>query len=282
MTPRYDIDATAQGRMLAHMLALQNRMNAVVNPAWAHAGYRWSRAILVEGVELLEHYNRWKWWKKTTTPDLAQCRLELVDIFHFALSYWMVRFGSTDARDWVLNEAVMRRIVRAQQRAESVQASDEAFNAAVDALVGSAAQDLFDTDAFFALCAMTGLSFEMLYGQYLGKNLLNVFRQHHGYKTGRYLKEWDGMEDNVVLEQVMAECTGLTGEALEAGVGERLLARYTQACQAAAWHCLETDQGPVLGRLRSTSAGSVLTTASRGEMPVSDVSALRPLPVLEP
>lgn len=32
--------------------------------------------------------------------------------------------------------------------------------------------------------------------QYTGKNVLNVFRQDHGYKAGTYIKVWDGREDN--------------------------------------------------------------------------------------
>jgi dimeric dUTPase (all-alpha-NTP-PPase superfamily) len=267
--------------MLSHMLSLQDRMNRVVNPDWATASYSWSRAILVEGVELLEHYNRWKWWKKNTQPDLGQCQLELVDIWHFALSLWMVRFGSTDSADWVLNEAIMRRVEKAREQAGTVEKSDEAFNRGVEALVGAAAQGLFDTDAFFVLCAQVDLSFEQLYAQYLGKNLLNVFRQRYGYKTGRYVKDWNGVEDNVALEELMAQHPGATGQALEDAVSQGLLSRYADACAAGGWYCLETKAGPFVGKMTEHDGAPALKNGIGIVHRIVESTALRTLPILE-
>jgi len=34
------------------------------------------------------------------------------------------------------------------------------------------------------------------------KNVLNTFRQNHGYKEGRYNKMWAGKEDNLHLYEV--------------------------------------------------------------------------------
>jgi len=282
MTPRYDIDATPVRRMLSHMFAMQNRANAAVNPDWHLAGNRWTRAIMVEGVELLEHYGRWKWWKKQNSkPDLGQCQLELVDIWHFALSHFMAHFSIIDARDAILNEAVMLRIEQAQERAASLEVSDAAFNTAVDALVGAAANDLVDTDAFFALCVMVELPFEKLYAQYIGKNLLHVFRQQYGYKTGRYVKDWNGKEDNLVLEEMMAELTHLTGEELEAAIKQGLLERYTQACADAGWLILETQSGPLLGKREEHAEGSMLRMPLGGLHRLNDTSVLRNPPILE-
>lgn len=283
MTSRYDINATANGRMLSHMLSLQNRMNRVVNPDWAQAGYSWSRAILVEGVELLEHYNRWKWWKKNTKTDLGQCQLELVDIWHFALSLWMVRFGRTDSADVALNEAIMRRVEKAREQAGDVEKSDEDFNCGVEALVGAAAQGRFDTNAFFMLCAQVDLSFEQLYAQYLGKNLLNVFRQRYGYKTGRYLKDWNGVEDNVALEQIMALHADLSGEALEKAVYASLEVRYTEECLAGRWLSMESDRGPVVCQVRTVEGVTRMFTAQGVPVtqPEGHVPTYTSLPILE-
>lgn len=282
MTPRYDINTTAKRRMLSHLFALQNRANAAVDPQWLSRGNRWSRAILVEGVELLEHYGRWKWWKKQNDqPDFGQCKLELVDIWHFALSWYMERFGSTDATDWVLNEAVMRRIERAEARAATLEASDEAFNTEVEALVGAAADGRFDADSFFALCAFVNMPFEALYGQYLGKNVLHVFRQQYGYKTGRYVKDWNGVEDNIVLEEVMGLHAGLTGEALEQAVRQELEARYTAACTAGAWYCLEAGTGPFLGQMTQLGQDSALRSPQGGVLRITAAHTLRALPILE-
>src|SRR5512135_2791289 len=69
---------------LLTMLELQDGMNAKVNPDWVAANNNWHRAIQVEGVEAIEHHG-WKWWKKQEC-DMAQLRMELVDIWHFILS----------------------------------------------------------------------------------------------------------------------------------------------------------------------------------------------------
>src|SRR5512142_3130760 len=69
---------------LLTMLELQDGMNSKVNPDWVAANNNWHRAIQVEGVEAIEHHG-WKWWKKQDC-DLAQLKMELVDIWHFILS----------------------------------------------------------------------------------------------------------------------------------------------------------------------------------------------------
>ena len=44
-----------------------------------------------------------------------------------------------------------------------------------------------------------------LFELYVGKNVLNDFRQDHGYKTGDYRKLWQGREDNEHLIEALAE-----------------------------------------------------------------------------
>ena len=50
---------------------------------------------------------------------------------------------------------------------------------------------------------MFGFTFEKLFKFYVGKNVLNKFRQDNGYKTGEYSKVWFGKEDNVHLEEIL-------------------------------------------------------------------------------
>jgi len=73
---------------LAIMLDLQSKMNAKVNPQWLSAGYGYLRAAMIESVEAIEHHG-WKWWKAQSL-DLAQVQMELVDIWHFALSHILI------------------------------------------------------------------------------------------------------------------------------------------------------------------------------------------------
>jgi hypothetical protein len=52
---------------------------------------------------------------------------------------------------------------------------------------------------------MSGLDLDTLYRLYVGKNILNQFRQDNGYKEGTYVKVWDGSEDNVVMKRIWEE-----------------------------------------------------------------------------
>ena len=73
------------------MLELQDGMNSKVNPDWRNAGSEWYRAIWTECAEMLDHYG-WKWWKHHE-PEMDQVKLEIVDIWHFAMSAIIIDFG---------------------------------------------------------------------------------------------------------------------------------------------------------------------------------------------
>jgi len=49
----------------------------------------------------------------------------------------------------------------------------------------------------------SGLNLDALYKLYVGKNILNQFRQDHGYKEGTYIKIWNGEEDNVTMQNIL-------------------------------------------------------------------------------
>ena len=57
---------------------------------------------------------------------------------------------------------------------------------------------------FWDLMLAAGLDFDSLYTSYVGKNVLNFFRQDHGYKEGSYIKNWADREDNEHLVEVLA------------------------------------------------------------------------------
>jgi hypothetical protein len=66
-----------------------------------------------------------------------------------------------------------------------------------------------------------------LYSAYVGKNVLNFFRQDNGYKDGTYTKNWQGREDNEHLVELVA---GLDKDASDFGeqVYQALQDRYRQ------------------------------------------------------
>lgn len=173
------------------MLELQEAMNCKVHPDWRKQGFAWHRAIWVESAELLEHHG-WKWWKKQTA-DRDQIALELVDIWHFGLSMELEQ-----AVDLELLAARLADNLYAPVKQDEFCSAVEAFVAAVLKRQG------FPVGEFSGLMKLCDLSFSRLYGLYIGKNILNFFRQDHGYKDGSYQKLWQGKEDNEHLMEILA------------------------------------------------------------------------------
>jgi hypothetical protein len=69
-------------------------------------------------------------------------------------------------------------------------------------------------EAFINVAIQSGLNLDKLYTLYVGKNILNQFRQDHGYKEGTYIKIWNGEEDNVTMQSVLAKNEKVTHDAL--------------------------------------------------------------------
>ena len=178
-------------QQLATMLELQGNMNTKVHAEWRDQDFEWYRAIWVECAELLDHYG-WKWWKKQT-PDVDQIALELVDIWHFGLS--LLLLSGDDL------ETIGDRVIAgfADQQGSDDFASDlEEFTA--QTLVTKE----FDIAGFARLMDGINMDFETLYVGYVGKNVLNFFRQDHGYQEGTYIKQWQDREDNEHLSEILA------------------------------------------------------------------------------
>ena len=178
------------------MLELQDSMNTRVNAGWRDAGYDWYRAIWIEAAEMLEHYG-WKWWKKQR-PDTMQVKLEVVDIVHFALSARLVQGAEQGATQDVIAAQI------AEEFANPV--ATDSIRTTIELL---AQHTLVDRGAHFPIIAgVMGhleMPFDELHEIYVGKNVLNVFRQDNGYKEGHYIKTWDGREDNEHLVELSRE-----------------------------------------------------------------------------
>jgi dimeric dUTPase (all-alpha-NTP-PPase superfamily) len=177
--------------MLNTMASMQEEHNEQVHAEWRSQGYEYYRAIWVECAEMLDHYG-WKWWKKQA-PDLDQVKLELVDIWHFGLSE-MIRAGTL--RDQVGIE--LSQVVVAQESDAGV------FRLAIETLAASTLQTRsFELEPFIEAMRTLPMSYTELYSMYIGKNVLNQFRQNNGYKTGEYRKLWQGREDNEHLVELL-------------------------------------------------------------------------------
>ncbi|CBL44679.1 Conserved hypothetical protein [gamma proteobacterium HdN1] len=204
---------------LCAMLALQDQMNTRVNPQWREQHYPWHRAIWTEAAELLEHYG-WKWWKKQT-PDLLQIQLELVDIWHFVLSEHLEKYPKGGNAD---HYTALATALVEQWNAPAPAAQD--FRETVEAMVLQVlSKNTLPLPLFRAAMQQVDFSFDNLYRQYIGKNVLNLFRQEHGYQQGTYQKEWHGKEDNLHLAEILEQAIA-TPETLQAEVYAALKARY--------------------------------------------------------
>ncbi|HEX4880825.1 MAG TPA: dUTP diphosphatase [Porticoccaceae bacterium] len=176
------------------MLALQDEVNARIHPAWRTQGRPWYRAIWVECAELLDHHG-WKWWKQQT-PDRDQVQLELIDIWHFGLSALLAR---------EVPAAAIADALAADAGAPG-ERDAEAFRCAVEAFAATTLSTRdFDLAGFAVLLRLAGLDVATLYRGYVGKNVLNRFRQDRGYRDGSYRKHWGGREDNEWLVMLCAD-----------------------------------------------------------------------------
>ncbi len=186
------------------MLELQDAMNSKVHPQWRAQGNAWYRAIWVECAELLDHYG-WKWWK-AQQPDMEQVELELIDIWHFGMSIALEAGGSYEH---IAEDLAERLHQRAQQ---------DDFREAIERFAETTLNTKgFDVAGFAELLSLADVSFDTLFRSYVAKNVLNIFRQDHGYKEGTYSKLWNGREDNEHLMEIMASL-----EVTESGMKDEL------------------------------------------------------------
>ena len=142
---------------------------------------------------MLDHFG-WKWWKKQDA-DIDQVMLELVDIWHFGLSELLRADALDDGAAIALSQ------VEPAQNADA-----ESFRKSIEALAVSSLQtQSFAMDAFLDAMRNLPMSYGQLYGLYIGKNVLNQFRQNNGYQDGGYRKLWHGREDNEHLVELLAD-----------------------------------------------------------------------------
>ena len=191
---------------LTDMFQLQAQLNAVVDPLWITRNFAWTRAIRVECAELSDHLG-WKWWKHQDA-DWEQARIELVDIWHFMLSSMLVDSAgdinkAIDNLNDSLNETPTFEVINVLGHTFTF--NGLGLHEAVDKLSLFASCGFIVPPLFEKIMGFCSLDWERLHSIYIAKNVLNVFRQRHGYKDGTYIKVWGGREDNEVLESIMAE-----------------------------------------------------------------------------
>jgi dimeric dUTPase (all-alpha-NTP-PPase superfamily) len=198
------------------MLELQQTLNDATNGKGWEKGttkegklINWRRCIYMESAEMIDSFG-WKHWKSIAQPtDYANLQIEIVDVWHFVMSL-VLEFTHTNGA-----ESIQELAMRISQTPEFQKLNiDEALSFGTDALLMSKIENVMRLslipisaemvgaliEEFFELAHMGALNMTQLYRLYVGKNILNQFRQDHGYKEGSYIKIWNGQEDNAVMK----------------------------------------------------------------------------------
>ena len=197
---------------LEQMFLLQRDLNESTNGKNWELGINkfdkeinWLRCIHMEVSELIDSVP-WKHWKSITSqPDMNNIRVEVVDIWHFLMSYILqeknVAKGVSLVDKYCIYEVAKNIDVKAMIK-ESEQLSYICLSIQIgDTLPFIGMEKL--VEQFFRVCSIVGLSFNWLQKLYIGKNCLNKFRQDNGYKEGNYKKIWNNQEDNVVMVEIL-------------------------------------------------------------------------------
>lgn len=201
---------------------MQDSLNSKVNSNWKSLDeyQNYMRAIWTELAEGMESSN-FKWWKHTPI-DMDNLFVETIDVFHFILSA-MIKddYNNPISKTYtgskthigdieiVFNhyEGFNKRIV--DEESLRITIDETAFIA-----LGFSLREFDGTDCDSLTPILTNLmeiwnylgkTKEDIFKYYLVKNLLNIFRQDNGYKTGEYIKDWNGKEDNAVCLEIAAD-----------------------------------------------------------------------------
>jgi len=227
-------EASQFPNIIEEMFLLQKKLNDDTNGKnWElginkyHKDINWIRCIYMEVSELIDS-TPWKHWKNIHSDiDLENVHIEIVDIWHFLMSYILqetnipkaVKLVTTHCIYEAINEVNYKDIIHEAEKLSYIALAIETKNMPVFAGI-----ERF-VEQFFRLAKISGLSFVWLHKLYIGKNTLNKLRQEHGYKEGTYQKIWNGKEDNTYLTAILNEDINITFDSLY----EKLLSEYEKA-----------------------------------------------------
>ncbi|RXJ86923.1 dUTP diphosphatase [Arcobacter sp. CECT 8985] len=183
------------------MVTMQNQFNMQVHKEWHKQGYNWQSAIIAESGELLESWG-YKWWKKQE-PDLENVKVEAIDILHFIISEQIQIHTNVFGIEQKLETAIMLTSNKFRTIFETSFDFETDIEKNIDGIIKEdSCEKLHQLKSLFTNIDMTN---EDIYIAYIVKNCLNKFRQDKGYKSGHYVKNWNGREDNAVAFEIANE-----------------------------------------------------------------------------
>jgi len=210
------------------MLQLQAQLNDATNgDKWTEGitkngkKINWRRCIYMECAEMIDSFS-WKHWKSIhQEPDWANLQIEVVDVWHFIMSlaiedYTINMKGCIE--DLAINISQFESFSKLETANSKFATENDVMSKVENIIRISLDKTDFDLEKliaeFFDLALMGGLDLDSLYRLYVGKNILNQFRQDNGYKDGTYIKVWNGDEDNVVMKRVWEKDSNIKPEGL--------------------------------------------------------------------
>lgn len=200
------------------MLQLQDALNRATNGENWTSGItknakviNWRRCIYMECAEMIESFS-WKHWKNIDKEaDWANLQIEVVDVWHFIMSLMIENLAQSDFKieDLAKEIATSKNFSKLESKNTFFAEQSLVMEKIESIMFDSLSKEKLNTQKFIAdffdLVNMSALDLGSLYKLYVGKNILNTFRQDHGYKDGSYIKVWDKMEDNVVMQRILDE-----------------------------------------------------------------------------
>jgi dimeric dUTPase (all-alpha-NTP-PPase superfamily) len=212
---------------ILQMLLLQQQLNDATNGEGWEKGVTkngklidWKRCAYLECAELIESYP-WKHWKNIDAePDYANIKIEAVDIWHFIMSQGLEDFKMKNLGSIEALAKKISALPNFDRFLEEITPTTKDYYEQIN-VVENLMRTIFCDDsteklmeAFIDVAIQSGLNLDALYILYIGKNILNQFRQDHGYKEGTYIKIWNGEEDNVVMQRVLEESDDISPDEL--------------------------------------------------------------------
>ena len=210
------------------MLQLQNQLNDATNgEEWTKGVTKngktinWRRCIYMECAEMVDSFS-WKHWKAIhAEPDWANHQIEVVDVWHFIMSLAIENYSQNlkgGVEDLAINISQLETFSIVDIKESSFALQNDVILKVENLIRLAISEDELDIEKmigeFFDLVVMSGFNLETLYRLYVGKNILNQFRQDNGYKDGSYIKVWNGEEDNVVMKRIWEENSDIKPELL--------------------------------------------------------------------
>ena len=199
--------------LIKEMLYRQQQLNDDTNGiGWEKGSTKdgklinWKRCIYMECAELIDSF-AWKHWKAINAPlDVDNIAIEIVDIWHFIMSlglenYKINAIGNIDnLSDDIVATSGFNEFCKEPYNIKEYSLYEIIHDTELIIHRCSGFNlNFFDLlRDYFRVALKCGVNLQKLFDIYIGKNVLNKFRQDHGYKDGTYKKIWNGVEDNVV------------------------------------------------------------------------------------